>query len=123
MLRALVPRFQLRDVVHVLERYLRRLSVPRPTGTRGYARGFLDKVRRRRAPHLPLERFVLERGDHDRNGYLRLGRLGASATKRFREKNIDDDRCCEGIITHQETRGLGVEFLAEGHDVEAVLRW
>ena len=38
-------------------------------------------------------------------------------------KRIDDERCCEGIITHQETRGLGVEFLAEGHDVEAVLRW
>jgi len=121
---ALILLLQLRNVVHVLQRDRRRYPMTRPPTTRGHTRSFLDKVRSRRSPHLPLERFIFERGDHHRYGHFGLWETvsrGMSATKVRRE-------ICAAVfvmkvlITHQEARGLCVELLTERHDVESVLK-
>ena len=121
---ALILLLQLRNVVHVLQRDRRRHPMTRPPTTRGHTRSFLDKVRSRRSPHLPLERFIFERGDHHRYGHFGLWETVSrdmSATKVRRE-------ICAAVfvmkvlITHQEARGLCVELLTERHDVESVLK-
>lgn len=121
---ALILLLQLRNVVHVLQRDRRRHPMTRPPTTRGHTRSFLDKVRSRRSPHLPLERFIFERGDHHRYGHFGLWETVSrdmSATKVRRE-------ICAAVfvmkvlITHQEARGLRVELLTERHDVESVLK-
>lgn len=121
---ALILLLQLRNVVHVLQRDRRRYPMTRPPTTRGHTRSFLDKVRSRRGPHLPLERFIFERGDHHRYGHFGLWETVSrdmSATKVRRE-------ICAAVfvmkvlITHQEARGLCVELLTERHDVESVLK-
>ena len=123
---ALILLLQLRNVVHLLQRDRRRYPMTRPPTTRGHTRSFLDKVRSRRSPHLPLERFIFERGDHHRYGHFGLWETVSrdmSATK-VRREICADSVCHESTdhSTHQEARGLCVELLTERHDVESVLK-